>query len=352
MDFILSLAHFCEIHGPTSILCTQLSATPSIPTAAEIGNSCANCTFNVPFRSAHSTPSPVLRSRLDRPEEKNKQDEEAEDSDSVFPDLSCSPTSSTHSTSMSTPLHFITSHEPSSHTSFSLLRSTCIRVLSVESLPRGNPDGPLTIDTAADPRSRTEEHRTVAVSYVFRIPDPRARGRRRTYAFLALGGSRGWILQRQIQRSFQCWAREMQGAAERGLVQQREMMLQQMGSPPPPPMSSGGLDASKSHDGAQDDGESEIVGILSRSVSPTSPVKVDRLTSPIKASHSRNNSTSIAGRNITPVSSFLSAKEIDPDGFPRSTLSKARTLTEILGDEWFFVRLHGQFCGLLRALME
>lgn len=64
---------------------------------------------------------------------------------------------------------------------------------------------------------------------------------------------------------------------------------------------------------------------------------------------------------MTPVSSFLSAKTVDPDGYPRSSLAgssnlanlpKTRTLAEIVGDEFFFVRLHAELCGLLRGVIE
>jgi hypothetical protein len=64
--------------------------------------------------------------------------------------------------------------------------------------------------------------------------------------------------------------------------------------------------------------------------------------------------SSPAARNITPVSSFLSAKKVDPDGYPRisSEVMKAKNLVEIVGQEDFFVWLHGIFCGLLHSLIN
>ncbi|KAF3906296.1 Folliculin [Dactylellina cionopaga] len=48
MDFIFSLAHFCEIHGPTSILCTQL-----------VPPSCQTCTTSAgPYAGYYSDDSP------------------------------------------------------------------------------------------------------------------------------------------------------------------------------------------------------------------------------------------------------------------------------------------------------
>jgi hypothetical protein len=59
-------------------------------------------------------------------------------------------------------------------------------------------------------------------------------------------------------------------------------------------------------------------------------------------------------RNITPVSSFLSAKKVDPDGYPRVSrdVMRPKTLIEIVGMEGFFVELHARFCGLLHSLIK
>jgi vesicle coat protein len=57
-------------------------------------------------------------------------------------------------------------------------------------------------------------------------------------------------------------------------------------------------------------------------------------------------------RNLTDVSSFLSAKTVDPDGYPRVSrdLMRAKGLAEIVGNEKFFVELHAQFCVILYNL--
>jgi hypothetical protein len=59
-------------------------------------------------------------------------------------------------------------------------------------------------------------------------------------------------------------------------------------------------------------------------------------------------------RNITPVSSFLSAKRLDPDGFPRVSrdVMKAKSLIEIVGQDYFFAELHGYFCRILNMLIK
>ena len=57
--------------------------------------------------------------------------------------------------------------------------------------------------------------------------------------------------------------------------------------------------------------------------------------------------------SLMPVSSFLTARMTDPDGFPRKISGvrpKARYLSEMVGDEKFFAELHLHFIGLLRDL--
>jgi hypothetical protein len=54
------------------------------------------------------------------------------------------------------------------------------------------------------------------------------------------------------------------------------------------------------------------------------------------------------------VSSFLSAKRVDPDGFPRVSrdVMKAKSLIEIVGQELFFAELHANFCSILNMLIK
>lgn len=88
------------------------------------------------------------------------------------------------------------------------------------------------------------------------------------------------------------------------------------------------------------------------SSAPTFGYPETMASSPQKFSSSAGDSTST--RRITPVSSFLSAKKVDPDGFPRQShdMLKAKSLTEIVGLENFFPELHAMFCGLLHTLIK
>ncbi len=56
-------------------------------------------------------------------------------------------------------------------------------------------------------------------------------------------------------------------------------------------------------------------------------------------------------RNYTPVSSFLTQRNVDPDGFPRRAGQVSpRSLAEIVGDENIFALLHQYFVVILRYL--
>ncbi|KAJ4291170.1 hypothetical protein N0V90_010368 [Kalmusia sp. IMI 367209] len=72
--------------------------------------------------------------------------------------------------------------------------------------------------------------------------------------------------------------------------------------------------------------------------SATSAQSMPLFTSPQKERPFSSVASSPATRNITPVSSFLSAKKVDPDGFPRVSrdVMKAKSLVEIVGMEDFF----------------
>lgn len=63
-------------------------------------------------------------------------------------------------------------------------------------------------------------------------------------------------------------------------------------------------------------------------------------------------------RTLTPVSSFLDAKTVDPDGVAKRSSGflgaqakgRAKGLAEMLGEEGFFVECHVEFVRLLSGL--
>jgi hypothetical protein len=110
--------------------------------------------------------------------------------------------------------------------------------------------------------------------------------------------------------------------------------------------------------------ESAVSNNLSRPVTaiPTTPPfgtsasSIPSVLSPKqeRSFSSTSSSSSSPSRNITPVSSFLSAKRVDPDGFPRVSrdVMKAKSLIEIVGQELFFAELHANFCSILNMLIK
>ncbi|KAH7146337.1 vesicle coat protein [Dactylonectria macrodidyma] len=120
--------------------------------------------------------------------------------------------SSTSTAADRTPFHvhyvdYTSTHDPVLPESFSLIRASCLRTLSFETLPRApataTPTSPL---SSSSPAFVTTQSAGSAVSggpiffgdalagyttaYIFRIPDVHARGHKRVYAFLALSTHR------------------------------------------------------------------------------------------------------------------------------------------------------------------
>ena len=58
------------------------------------------------------------------------------------------------------------------------------------------------------------------------------------------------------------------------------------------------------------------------------------------------------GGSITPVSSFLAGRPVDPDGYPRHAEVRARGLAELTGREDIFVALHWECVRLLMSLVR
>ncbi|TQV92199.1 hypothetical protein V2A60_004490 [Cordyceps javanica] len=116
---------------------------------------------------------------------------------------SCSSTSTT-SDRASSHVHYIdytSTHEPVIGHSFSLLRASCLRALSFETLPRApatstSPQSnhtPAFVTTQSAGSAATggpiffgDAVAGYTTAYIFRIPDVHARGHKRVYAFLAL----------------------------------------------------------------------------------------------------------------------------------------------------------------------
>ncbi|KAJ5399179.1 hypothetical protein N7465_009668 [Penicillium sp. CMV-2018d] len=356
MDFILSLTHFCEVHGPTSIICSQVlpfscpqchpesespqgtpashesrfdhesrsqkSADPKSPriedhpyflkghpTSPEDksnrgganGDTCASCSLSLPENVSKQLPpgapgsrdakgnstSPVLRSRELVYSCGNNHSEVDDETDYH---THASPPESLHSASVAsdaschTHIHtYLSQRGPPNPADYALLRRSSIRTLSCELLPRGLSSGPICFgDGVAG----------YTIAYIFRLPDPMARGKRRSYALVALAGrdaGRAFRACPIIWRAFGRIATSIVQAAER--FQEDE-----------------------------------------------------------KTRDEQNNPGRQPGRQYPPVSSFLTGRGMDPAGRRAAGQIRARNLAEIVGNEYIFTELHAHFVALLQQL--
>jgi hypothetical protein len=216
-------------------------------------------------------------------------------------------------------LIYVTRHSPEAQSIYSRLRHSCIRTLSSESLPRGSSSGAFSF---GDPIAG------YTIAYIFRIPDPRARGRRRTYALTALvrDNCRAMAAFVPVTKAFETIASYIITMTDRALeresgVLSRSLAESLLRTPP--------LGASVPPN---------------EKISPTSP--------PADRTKSSTSSPISSHRYISDVSSFLVAKKVDPDGYPRMSreVMRPKGLPEIVGREDFYADLHVKFCSILTML--
>ncbi|KAF1956468.1 hypothetical protein CC80DRAFT_561992 [Byssothecium circinans] len=428
MDFTISLAHFCEIHGPTSIICTQAAASacascnpcvtppsedphapfscnglyeqttslklnssrlpqltspfetpptsprspthnpyfPSFPTSDSSFGSrrpssafdsepdvCENCQIVIPKKTSDRLPdgapgspckdgrgrngSPVLRTSHNYPvrgavacgDMSSSESSDASDTEQSksfgssgsqsYP-TPASPMFVSRSTMHTHTLSYVSTSQPHSPASYSLLRRTCIRTLSTETLPMGKASGPMFFG---------DSHAGYTIAYVFRLQDPRSRGAKRTYALIAMAGRDGLRATRAMVK-----VTEVFESIANWIISLAEKVLERESAASAPPTRPATANPS------------------------TPPLGTTASSMPVFTSQKERPFSSVSSspttRNITPVSSFLSAKRLDPDGFPRVSrdVMKAKSLIEIVGMENFFVELHQIFCRLLHSLIN
>ncbi|CAG8980170.1 hypothetical protein HYALB_00007410 [Hymenoscyphus albidus] len=203
---------------------------------------------------------------------------------------------------------YTSSHEPLSSTSFSIIRQSCLRTLSCETLPpssqfpSASPTSPLLnspLSAISSSGSSTSSGGPIffgdplagyTTAFLFRIPDPNARGRRRIYALMALSTHRQ---QRAMQTfplltvAFRELASWIQGLAEAEL-ERSEMTSPRLGPNP--------------------------------------------------------------SSNTTSTSSFLQGRNRGGDGRFSGMSLRSRGLAEIVGLPDFFIELHARFVRLLAEM--
>lgn len=470
----ISLAHFCEIHGPTSILCTQLASVacntnppcetpqsedlfkadywdsnattntaseqqklsspfespPNSPRSPNGGHNpyfpripadihrynadtdydegCDNCTFLVPKgmserlpdgapgsprpggKGRHGTPvlrstqsilvsgSPCHTSHSCSPDDSGSDTHSMRESRNTIrfappPQVTASPPSedgdddAANESAISSPLSdrppqlhnghnahthsltYVSTRHPTRGDLYSLLRRACIRTLSSENLPRGSPGGPILF---GDPVAG------YTIAYIFRLPDPRARGKRRTYALIALGGRDSWRVTRayvEVTRAFESIAGVIGNLAESVLERESLASDGSGGSRPGTASSSFSVGAQTPTLSSSAPGP-HIPPATPVSATAAHPLSIStQLPHPRSAGSQSATTSPVSSHNprITPVSSFLSAKKVDPDGYPRVSrdVMRAKGLAEIVGKDDFFVELHAKFCLILSGLV-
>lgn len=278
-------------------------------------DTCASCSFTVPPSIAAKLPegapgslrdggksknaAPVLRSReficlgKSRKYSQSRHYQHLHPSSSQESDIS--PSSSVGSTlSQHAANHchdhtltYLTSKSPDDPTNYATLRASVLRALSCEVLPRGLSEGPFCFGDSTT---------GYTIAYVFRLTDPKARGRRRAYAFVALAGRdahRAFKACPMLWEAFATMAKAIELAAQR---YQDEQELER-----------------------QKEREEEMA---------------------------KDNKSA-----YTNISSFLTQRPVDPDGHPRRVgQTMPRSLAEIIGDENIFAILHQYFVAVLRCL--
>ncbi|KAI0129140.1 vesicle coat protein [Xylariales sp. AK1849] len=263
-------------------------------------NPCQNCALTLPKRQESkggkgkgtaasddktNAAGPTLRTRAPyarvygggsrdvSPPESNPQssytseDEDVSPTNTIHPSTRRRPTTSTSTSSisskssLSTHTHYLdytSTHEPQVANTYTIVRNSCLRTLSFETLPRSpvsvhapslpplysspptsmNPayiNAPPTPQSAATggPIFFGDSINGYTTAYIFRIPDIHARGRKRVYAFLALSTHRERLAMKVfgfVAAAFRDLAAWVQDLAEAEAERERER-LEEEGSP-------------------------------------------------------------------------------------------------------------------------
>lgn len=242
-------------------------------------------------------------------------------------------------------LNYTSTHEPVVPASFSIVRASCIRTLSFETLPRGTAtsSGNTPLTSPSTPGFVTTHSSGAAASggpiffgdpsagyttaYIFRIPDVHARGHKRVYAFLALSTHRERLAMKTftfISTAFRELAAWIQGLAEAEAERYNETSA---------PLSAGGMYTGA---GAGSLGMTPHQQGLEHGSSGSS-------TATITGSGSGFLSSGMGG---------LSRRMGGGYGYGGSGVAalKARGLPELVGLPDFFLELHQKFVQLLLEL--
>ncbi|KAI0486752.1 vesicle coat protein [Xylaria cf. heliscus] len=282
-------------------------------------------------------------------------------------------TSTSHSSAMSKgsmPHHthyldYTSTHEPTVPTTYTIVRASCLRTLSFETLPRrpeatqstpsllgpapcGPPPfpsamnvGPGYITAPPTPQSAAsggpiffgDPSAGYTTAYIFRIPDMHARGRKRVYAFLALSTHRERLAMKAFSfisaafRDLAAWIQELVEAEA-----EREREREEEGS------AVAALNAAYRSSGFGGRGPHDSGIGLARGHGGIGNTERSK-------DRDRNNSSFLTGGSRSGYMQRMGGS-MGPSGFT----PKARGLAELAGLPDFFIELHTRFVKLLLEL--
>lgn len=267
----------------------------------------------------------------------------------------CSVTQHTHY------VDYTSTHESVIPATYSMVRASCLRTLSFETLPRrpetsqSNPalssqmppsfhtplnHGPGFITTAPNAQSAAnggpiffgDPCAGYTTAYIFRIPDMHARGRKRVYAFLALSTHKERLAMKAfsfISAAFRDLANWIQELAEAEAERERER--EEANSP------IAALNAAYGHSGFGGDGPRDSgIGLGLGAGYSTMDRERDRMS---------DTSSFLTGGGRGGLVQRMGGS-MGPGGFA----PKARGLAELVGHPDFFIELHSRFVQLMLEL--
>eukprot|EP00126_Sphaerothecum_destruens_P008353 Sdes_comp20180_c0_seq1m13432 len=186
MNGIIVLCHFCEMHGPSALFCTQSFHSTHDPLDVLEGNAPSECAsyYEGSYRSFTSPTSSECCSGIHPrfPAIKNPQTPPTSatcKTCSSLPDGTLGFITNDHSAHIS----FISSRYPNHSSLYSIVRQACVRSLSCEVCP--GREGPVLFG---------DDKSGYVFSYAFKIKDGQARGFQRWYTIIVLMTDKNYLI--------------------------------------------------------------------------------------------------------------------------------------------------------------
>ncbi|KAH7029237.1 vesicle coat protein [Microdochium trichocladiopsis] len=269
-------------------------------------------------------------------------------------------------------LDYTSTHEPLISSTYSIVRASCLRTLSFETLPRrpdssysnAGPTSPVStvpplyslpagaygsgyVTSAPTPQSAAaggpiffgDPLAGYTTAYIFRIPDVHARGRKRVYAFLALSTHRERLAMKTfsfISAAFRDLAAWIQDLAEMEAELEREREESRSGVAAINAAYGGSSGSGGFGSGGPHDSSLGLGGGLGGGVTIT----------PDREASRNSDSSFLTGGSRGHGLVQRMGGSVGPGGFA----PKARGLAELVGLPDFFIELHARFVKLLLEL--